>query len=139
MNNQMTINPDLINPSSLQILNGLLSLMIAYAVLRCLSLAQICKFLQFAKRCCAREITVGEANNVWRSVHQASYLFPGRAACLEMSLAFMVFSLSKRHSATWCIGTLTDCFCSHAWVEIENKPFREEEQVEKLFVKLVSV
>lgn len=72
-------------------------------------------------------------------MHQASYLFPGRAACLEMSLAFIVFSLLTRHSATWCIGILTDCFSSHAWVEIENKPFREKEQVEKLFVKLVSV
>lgn len=139
MNKQMTLSSDLIQLNFLQTLKGLLVLLIASAAFRYLSLAQIHSILGAAKHYCIREITVSEAHDVRSSLHQASYLFPGRVACLEMSLAFILLSLSKRLAATWCLGVATNPFYSHAWIEVENQPFCEADYVEKLFIKLVSV
>lgn len=120
-------------------LRGIFALIIAYLGLRCLSLAKIRKIISMVKYHCSREISIDEANVAWATVQKLSFFFLGRAACLELSLAFVLFALSKSLSSTWCVGVVTEPFQAHAWVEVNGQPFQEavsfeEQNYKKLFV-----
>lgn len=125
MDIDMSIKPIDINLSWTDRLTGFVVVIIAYIASRCLSMEMICKILRVAKHRCPREINVHEANIVWAAVRYPNLLFLGRLACLELSLAFVIFALTKGLSATWCVGVANQPFRSHAWVEIAGEPFRE--------------
>ena len=63
----------------------------------------------------------------------------GRAACLELSLAFVLFALTKGQAATLCVGVANKPFRSHSWIELGGKPFREPDYVEREFIKMFAV
>jgi hypothetical protein len=120
-------------------LRGLFAVIVSYAALRCFSLAKICNILSSAKQNCSREISLNEANIVWESVRQSSFFFSGRLACIELSLAFVLFALTKKLSTTWCVGVATQPFRAHAWIELDGKPFREAEYLEQHFRRTFTV
>ena len=138
MNNEMILRPIRVKLSWIERLKGIFTVIIAYVTLRCLSLSMICRILSVVKRR-SREISIEEADIVWTAVRQSSFLFLGRVACLELSLAFILFALTKGLSATWCVGVATEPFQSHAWVEIGGKPFRETDYLEQNFRKMLTV
>mgnify|MGYP004485058737 CR=1 FL=1 len=117
-------------------IKGIIAVAIAYLAIRLFKLNQITRIIRTAKHYCSREIDVEDANIAMEAVRQADFYFPGRLACMELSLAFVIFALTKRLSVMWCIGVKTDPFESHAWVEVGNKPFRENEIVERGFKKV---
>jgi hypothetical protein len=117
-------------------LRGLLAVTLAYFIIHSMPLLKIGKLIKTAKHICIRDINVEEANVMWEAVRQSSFFFPARVACLEMSLAFVLFALTKRLSVAWCIGVKIEPFEAHAWVELNNKPFHESETVEQEFKKL---
>ena len=120
-------------------IRGIIAVALAYCILRLLKLNQIIRMLHLAKGYCSREIDAEYASVVWEAVRQADFYFPGRLACMELSLAFVIFALTKRTSVKWCVGVKIDPFESHAWVEIGNKPFGETEVIEQEFKKVCVV
>ncbi|WP_138506229.1 lasso peptide biosynthesis B2 protein [Nostoc sp. PA-18-2419] len=139
MDVETAINPINVSLSWADRLKGLFTVLIAYVALRLFSLARIGKILHVFKRFCSREIGIDEANIAWAAVRKSSFFFSGRVACLELSLAFVLFALTKRLSATWCVGVAADPFRAHAWVEIDGKPFCEVDYFEKDFRRLFAV
>jgi len=120
-------------------LMGLLAVALAYFATRWLNLEKISELLGIFKGQVFRKITVNEADIAWASVRKSSFYFPGRTACLELSLAFVLFALMKRRSSTWCVGVATDPIRAHAWVEVDQKPFREQDDLENHFRKMLVV
>lgn len=138
MDIETAIKPINVSLSWTECLKGLFTVIIAYVALRLFSLARISKVLHLFKNSCSREIGIDEANIAWAAVRH-SFFFSGRVACLELSLAFVLFALTKRLSATWCVGVAADPFRAHAWVEIDGKPFRETDYFEENFKRLFAV
>ncbi|MFK0731337.1 MAG: lasso peptide biosynthesis B2 protein, partial [Gloeotrichia echinulata HAB0833] len=101
---------------------GLFTVIVAYIAVRCLSLFRISKILTMLKGRCSREITTNEADIVWAAVRKSNLLLLGRVACLELSLAFVLFALTKGLSSTWCVGVATEPIQAHSWVEVGGKP-----------------
>ncbi|WP_193199985.1 lasso peptide biosynthesis B2 protein [Nostoc sp. MG11] len=139
MNTEMTLQTTNFNLSLIERFKGISSVIIAYIALRCLSLSMICKIVSILKRRCSREIGIDEANIAWGAVRQSSFFFLGRVACLELSLAFVLFALTKGLSATCCVGVANEPFRAHSWVELSGKPFRECDYVEQDFSKLLTI
>lgn len=118
---------------------GLVTVAIAFIAVRCLNFYQIYQLLQFLKRSDRREATLAEAEVLWSAVRKSSLLVLGRVACLEFSLAFVLFALTKGLSATWCVGAATDPIRAHAWVEVAGQPFHEMNNFDQHFKKLMTV
>ena len=139
MDNTMSLDAISINLSWRDRLIGLFSLIVAYIVLRCLNLEQICKILGKLKSNCTREINMSEADIAWGAVRKSSFILLGRAACIELSLAFVLFAMTKGLSSTWCVGVSTDPIQAHSWVEVDGKAFREGDNFEQFFRALLMV
>ncbi|MBW4687821.1 MAG: lasso peptide biosynthesis B2 protein [Komarekiella atlantica HA4396-MV6] len=139
MNTEMTLQTMSFNLSLIERLKGISSVIIAYIALRCLSLSMIGRIVSVVKHRCSREIGIDEANIAWGAVRQSSFFFLGRVACLELSLAFVLFAFTKGLSATWCVGVANKPFRAHSWIELGGKPFRESDYVEQDFSKLFAI
>lgn len=139
INTEMTLQKIDLELSLLERLKGILAVIIAYIALRCLSLSQISKIISFCKRRCSREINFEEANLVWGAVRQSSFFFLGRVACLELSLAFVIFALTRNLSATCCMGVANEPFRAHSWIEVSGTPFREPNSLAQDFNKLFTI
>ena len=139
MAKQMSLSPLNSELKWTQYFRGVCALIVAYVALRLFSLFTISKFLRFTKPYCFRQISLEEADIAWKTVHQPRLLFLGRAACLEFSLALVLFALSKGLSVVWCTGVKLKPFRAHAWVEIDGKPFHEPDYVEQDLKKSLTV
>jgi hypothetical protein len=139
MDVKMSLSPTIVNLSWVDRVRGLFAVILAYIALRCLSLEIIYKILSVVKPRCYREISNDEAHIAWSAVRQQSFFFSGRVACIELSLAFVLFALTKGLSVTWCVGVATEPFRAHAWVEIGGKAFREPNSLEQQFRSLLVV
>jgi hypothetical protein len=78
-----------------------------------------------AKRTTRRASTAAEAEHTIAARNWAARFFPGRAACLEMSLAAHLASCLRRRAVDWCIGCRFDPCESHAWIEADAQPAGE--------------
>lgn len=56
------------------------------------------------------------------AVSKASCFYPGRSACLELSLATVLLAAVRRRRLDWCIGSAINPYQFHAWVELQGKP-----------------
>jgi hypothetical protein len=75
-----------------------------------------------ARRLGRRPAAPGEAAAVVAAVGWAARRYPGRAACLEQSLAAVLLATARGARLDWCLGALTDPYRFHAWVEAEGRP-----------------
>lgn len=139
MSLEVSLNPIAVKLNWSDRVRGLFAVIIAYVALHSLSLARICQILRVAKRYCFREIELDEADIAWGAVRKTSFFFFGRVACLEASLAFVIFALTQGLSVEWCVGVAHEPFQAHAWVEVKGQPFREGDYVERRFKKSLSV
>lgn len=55
----------------------------------------------------------------------AAHWFPGRAACLENSLAAFIFAALHGRRVDWCIGCRLLPAESHAWIQASGRPAGE--------------
>jgi hypothetical protein len=69
-----------------------------------------------------------------RAVAIAGAFFPGRAVCLEQSLALYLLLKRLGHEATLRIGVQPYPFLAHAWVEHGGVPVLEDEETVARFV-----
>lgn len=58
--------------------------------------------------------------------------------CLRRSLAVVVATSLKRRSVSWCTGYALEPFRAHAWVELNNIPIGEPDEI-SLYSKVISV
>ena len=86
-----------------------------------------------AKQCTRRPATAAEAARTVAARDWASRFFPGRAACLEMSLTAFLHSVLHGRSLDWCIGCRFDPCESHAWIEVSAQPIGEPDTPDRPF------
>jgi hypothetical protein len=65
--------------------------------------------------------------------------FPGRALCLEQSLALYLHLRRRGIPAELCFGVRASPFAAHAWVEYEGEPVCEQRDVIVQFARLPEV
>jgi hypothetical protein len=70
---------------------------------------------------CHREPTLTRAERVVFAVSRAARFYPGRAACLEQSLAAVLMASARRWRLDWCIGSAHDPYRFHAWAEVASQ------------------
>jgi transglutaminase-like putative cysteine protease len=73
---------------------------------------------------------------VCRRVALAGVFFPGRARCLEQSLALYVLLRRRGVPAQLRIGVQPYPFNAHAWVELSGAPLNEQPEMVRQFVPL---
>lgn len=83
-----------------------------------------------------RTATAGEAEALVVAVRRAARWFPGRAACLENSLAAALAALLTRRSVDWCIGARLMPYAAHAWIEVEGAPVGEPSEPDRPYLLL---
>jgi Transglutaminase-like superfamily/Coenzyme PQQ synthesis protein D (PqqD) len=98
----------------------------------CLLLAVICARLPFRatyrlvhalrKGWCRIPLTWERACSVVAAIHLAARWYPGRAACLELSLAAVLLAALSCRRLDWCLGAAADPYRFHAWVETGGQP-----------------
>lgn len=74
------------------------------------------------RRWCRQAAASGEAMATVAAVGWAVRHYPGRAACLEQSLATVLLAAASGRRLDWCLGALADPYRFHAWVEAEGRP-----------------
>ncbi|MEU6389251.1 lasso peptide biosynthesis B2 protein [Streptomyces sp. NPDC046939] len=96
---------------------GLVGLLGALLLIR-LPLRTVSRAVSWTARTwCRREATPEQASASLAAVRRAARWYPGRAACLELSLATLGALALTGRSVAWCIGTADDPYRFHAWVE----------------------
>jgi transglutaminase-like putative cysteine protease len=63
----------------------------------------------------------------------AAAFFPGRAVCLEQSLALFVLLRRRGVPAALRLGVQAYPFYAHAWVELDGEPVNEDREVVEKF------
>ncbi|MGA5042023.1 lasso peptide biosynthesis B2 protein [Streptomyces capoamus] len=101
---------------------GLLGLLIALLLIRLPFRTLLGAVRWVSRHWCRHEATGAQGAAALAAVRQAAARYPGRAACLETSLASLMVLALRRRRAAWCIGTAADPFRFHAWIETEGSP-----------------
>lgn len=78
--------------------------------------------IKLRRRWCRDPISGDRAVTTVSAVRHVADRYPGRTACLEQSLAAVLLAALSRRRLDWCLGTLTDPYRFHAWVETEGRP-----------------
>ncbi|AQZ61100.1 unnamed protein product [[Actinomadura] parvosata subsp. kistnae] len=73
-------------------------------------------------RWCRSELPADRAETAAAAVRHVADWYPGRTACLEISLATVLSAALRRRRLDWCLGAITDPYRFHAWVEIDSRP-----------------
>lgn len=60
-----------------------------------------------------------------RTVRRAAAWWPGRAACLEISLTTTWLAALRGRAVVWCHGVQVHPYTFHAWVEVDGAPVDE--------------
>jgi Transglutaminase-like superfamily len=107
-------------PSVLDRAIGLTAFTVAVSLLRCFSLRATFTTARTFKRLVRRPGTPAEAERAQASQAWAAQFFPGRAACLEVSLAAFFAALLRGRAVDWCIGCRLGPAESHAWIEADG-------------------
>ncbi len=59
------------------------------------------------------------------AIDRAGRWLPARVACLERSLAVVLWCGVRRRSTCWRIGVRTPPFTAHSWIEADGQPVGE--------------
>ncbi|WP_327170142.1 lasso peptide biosynthesis B2 protein [Streptomyces sp. NBC_01336] len=103
-------------------------LALTLVVLRCAPLRWTIAVATAATRLPSRTATVAEVERLHAAVRRAARIWPGRAACLEESLAtFLAAALTGRR-CRWVLGAAFLPQGAHAWVEAGGSVVGQAEQ-----------
>jgi Transglutaminase-like superfamily/Coenzyme PQQ synthesis protein D (PqqD) len=91
-------------------------------LVRCSSFRVQLVLVRTVRRRGRRPAAVGQAAATVAAVDWAVRCYPGRAACLEQSLAAVLLAAAAGRRLDWCLGALADPYRFHAWVEAEGRP-----------------
>ncbi|MGH3569138.1 MAG: lasso peptide biosynthesis B2 protein [Pseudonocardia sp.] len=90
-------------------------------------------------RCTARPASVAEAEAAVAAVRAATRRYPGRAACLERSLATVLLTGLHRRRVSWCVGARLLPYAGHAWIEVDSHPVGEPAAPDRPYLPLFRV
>jgi hypothetical protein len=82
---------------------------------------------------------VSDAGLAERTAHRvavAGAFFPGRAVCLEQSLALYVLLRRRGVPAELRLGVTPSPFYAHAWVEVDGAPVNEDAETIARFLPM---
>lgn len=71
---------------------------------------------------CPRSATEAQAAEAVALVRRVARRYPGRVACLELSLAATVRLALAGLGTRWCLGSAADPYRFHAWIEVDGRP-----------------
>ena len=109
-------------PGWLRSLLALVFLALAHILLR-LSFRRSLALVRRSRRSWCRDVPrLDGASRTVDAVQRAARWYPGRAACLEQSLAAVLLALVARRRLDWCLGSAPDPYRFHAWVAVDGKP-----------------
>lgn len=92
------------------------------------------------RRWCRAAATEEQAQWAVVAVEAVARRFPGRAACLELSLSAVVAMALLHQRLDWCIGTVDDPYRFHAWAEVDGHPVTHPADTESaLFRRVLSL
>lgn len=77
-----------------------------------------------------------EAERVNHRVRMAAVFYPGRALCLEQSLALFILLRRRGIGAELRLGVQPYPFNAHAWVELNGQPVNESKETIRQFVPI---
>lgn len=93
------------------------------------------------RKWCRTDPDLGAARRTVAAVSRAARLYPGRSACLELSLAAVLLAAVRRRRLDWCFGSAANPYQFHAWVELDGRavpvPGRPTDEVAYLRVLAV--
>jgi len=95
----------------------LLCLLAAVLLLRLPLRVSISLVLWLKRRLARRAATLSEGLAALQAVHAMSRWFPGRVACMELSLTTVLISATQGRGLDWCFGHSSDPLTFHSWVE----------------------
>lgn len=101
---------------------GLACVAAAVALLRCAPFRVTLAAARAAKRFARRPAGQAEVERAFAACTWAAKFFPGRAACLEASLAAFLAATTRGRTVDWCIGCRFGPCESHAWIETLGEP-----------------
>jgi hypothetical protein len=97
---------------------------VAVAV-RCVRFHRIERLARWLMRPTRRSADAVEIEIMLAAIDRASRWLPVRVACLERSLAVVLWCGLLRRSVCWRIGVRSPPFTGHAWVEAGGRPVGE--------------
>lgn len=112
---------------------GLAAFTLAIVLLRCLPFRATLAIARAFKRLGRRPASKADAKRAIISRDWAAHHFPGRAACLETSLATFLAAALRGRSVDWLIGCRFAPAESHAWVEAGSDPIGEPDLPDRPF------
>ncbi|MGI5352168.1 lasso peptide biosynthesis B2 protein [Streptomyces sp. CA-250714] len=117
--------PDAPRPPVLDGAAALATLLVAVALLRLAPLRLTLAAARTVKCLAPRPADRDTAMRIVSARDWASRFLPGRAACLELSLAAFLAAGLRGRAVDWCIGCRFMPCASHAWVEADHQPVGE--------------
>jgi transglutaminase superfamily protein/coenzyme PQQ synthesis protein D (PqqD) len=101
---------------------ALIFLLAADVLLRC-SFRRSVALVRWSRRSwCRSALPAARASGTVEAVRRAACWYPGRAACLERSLAAVLLAIAVRRRLDWCLGAVPDPYRFHAWVAVAGTP-----------------
>ncbi len=97
---------------------ALVFLVAADALLRCSFRRSVALVKRSRASWCRSELPAEWAGRMVEAVRLAARWYPGRAACLERSLAAVLLAMALRRRLDWCLGAVPDPYRFHAWVSV---------------------
>lgn len=117
---------------------GLAAFAVAVVLLR-LPFGRLTRVVATVKRRCRRAATPAEAETAVAAARTAGRWFPGRAACLENSLAAVLAAAARGRAVDWCIGARLAPYASHAWIETGGRPVGEPANPDRPYLLLLRI
>lgn len=116
-----------------------LCLVLAWVLVRCFPMEKIQIGLKrWKNRRQYVSMTFEEAIIAYASMQKVKRVLWLRLACLETSLAMVMYAYWERKSVDWCIGVKLAPFESHAWIEIHGVPVDDKEGIES-YQKILTI
>ncbi len=114
-------------------LTGLAAFTLAIALLRLLPFRLTLATARAIKHLGRHPTGPGDGARLIAARDWAARWFPGRAACLENSLAAFLAATLRGRSVDWCVGCRFNPAQSHAWIEAGCGPIGEPDLSDRPF------
>ncbi|GAB4085948.1 hypothetical protein GCM10028784_25780 [Myceligenerans cantabricum] len=111
----------------------------AVLMLRLLPLRTVLTLAALVKSLAPRRATRAEAANAIAARNWAASHYPGRATCLDLSLAALLTTAFRALCVDWCIGCRFNPSESHAWIEADDGPVGEDNLFDDPFIVTVRI
>lgn len=98
---------------------------VAITTLRSLRLQRIERWARWLMHTVPRSADAREIEAMLAAIDRAGRWLPAQVACLERSLAVVLWCGVRRRSVCWRIGVRTPPFTAHSWIEVAGQAVEE--------------